>query len=296
VHHNYVHFENNPDFCPLCRELDEIEIISQDQQTVAQKQRALILQEHVEIAKTQWRVYHQILKNLLENPAHRLVIQDFNQQHATTSLQTQVLTLVAYGAPSGSLERHYFNYFLPIAQSNNLAAVIACHRDFFMNPANTFISTASRLDIFNDGGPKHFKLTGYLAHMAAVSEYLLPHSKTIVQHYFASYHGSGPADAVASHMKRKLRNIRANYRHNPKTVQEMAQLCSQIANTDKSAAIAMPSELLHEERVVQIQTIAGIRSYHKATFAPNKTVSLWVDSSATSPSLTKTLSATGTLF
>jgi hypothetical protein len=52
------------------------------------------------------------------------------------SLQTQVLTLVAYGAPLGYLERHYFNYFLPKEQTNNLTAVIACHRDFFTNLLN----------------------------------------------------------------------------------------------------------------------------------------------------------------
>lgn len=37
IRNNYVHFENNPDFCPLCRELDEIETIPQEQQSAAQK-------------------------------------------------------------------------------------------------------------------------------------------------------------------------------------------------------------------------------------------------------------------
>jgi hypothetical protein len=235
-------------------------------------------------------------KTLLSHPSYRLVNQDFNQQHANTSLQTQVLTLVAYGAPSGTLERHYYNYFLPVNQSNNLTAVIACHRDFFFNGDNIFISTASHFDLFNDGGPKHFKLTGYLALMSAISVALSLQSKSLTQHYFASYHGSGPADAVASHMKRKIHNIRANYRHNPKSVQEMAQLCSQIANTDKSLAIAIPPELLQEERNVHVQTFTGIKSYHKATFAPNQSVSLWIDSSSIDPTLSKALGATGILL
>jgi hypothetical protein len=57
--------------------------------------------------------------------------------------------------------------------------------------------------VFNDGGLKHFKLTGYLAHMSLVAAALQTRSVTLTQHHFASYHASGPADAVASHMKKK---------------------------------------------------------------------------------------------
>jgi hypothetical protein len=167
---------------------------------------------------------------------------------------------------------------------------------FFFADDNIFISTATHFDVFNDGGPKHFKLTGYLAHISAIFAALSPKSKSLTQHYFAPYHGSGPADAVASHMRRKIRNIRANYRHNPKSVQEMAQLCAQISNTDKSLAIAIPPELLQEEMNVHVQTFTGIRSYHKATFAPDQTVTLWIDSSATEPALSKALGATGILL
>jgi len=291
IKNNYVHFENNPDFCPLCRECDELQL--HPTPTPAQTSRIATLLEHKRVAQVQWQIYHSCMENLLKNPGHRVVVQDFNQQHANTSLQTQVLTLVVYAAPSGFLERHYFNYFLPVNQSNNLTAVIACHRDFFFNPANTILTTATHFDIFNDGGPKHFKLTGYLAHMCAVAN--LISEKIMIQHYFASYHGSGPADAVASHMKRKIHYIRANFRHNPKSVAEMAQLCSDIENTDKSVAIAIPQELLLEESSVSVETFTGIKKYHKATFGPNQAVSLWVDSTSTTPSVAKTLIASGIL-
>jgi len=296
VAHNYVHFENSPDFCPLCRELDELQLIAPATLTPAQTQRIVFLQEHQRIARSQWKIHHQCMEKLLRNPAFRLVVQDFNQQHANTSIQTQVLSLVVYGAPHGFLERHYFNYFLPSDQSNNLTAVIACHRDFFFNPRNTFIYEAKHIDVFNDGGPKHFKLTGYLAHMATVFDALQQRAVSLIQHYFASYHGSGPAVAVASHMKRKIRNIRANFRHNPKSVQEMASICSQIENTDKSTAIQIAPDLLSEESSVAVPTFTGIKSFHKATFAAGHSVSLWTDSSSTEPSITKQLSATGVLI
>jgi len=293
IRNNYVHFERNPDFCPHCRECDELEALF-PAPTPEQQSRLAMLHEHKRIAKVQWNVYHQKLKDLLTNPSYRLVVQDFNQQHATTSLQTQILTLVVYAAPKGKLERHYFNYFLPTDQSNNVTAVIACHRDFFFNTSNEIMSSATHIDIFNDGGPKHFKLTAYLAHMSAVSENLGKKKKTLVQHYFASYHGSGPADAVASHMKRKLHWVRANFRHNPVDVAEMARICSQIANTDKAEVISVPPEL---KAIIKVKTCKGIKQYHKATFAPSQSVTLWVDSSSPLPSLEdKQLHATGVLL
>jgi hypothetical protein len=295
IKNNYVHFENNPDFCPLCREKDELELISQINRTASQNSKLALLQEHDRIAHCHWKVYHEIMEDLIRNRTHRIIVQDFNQQHASMNLQTQVLTLVAYGAPSGYLERHYFNYFLPKEQANNLTAVIACHRDFFGNPQHTFISSATHIHVFNDGGPKHFKLTGYLAHMAKIAEILDKKKVTIVQHYFASYHGSGPADAVASHLKRKLRNIRANFRHNAASVEEMAQLCAQIENSDLSLAIQIPPELLLEEAAVHVETCAGIKKYHKVTFASNQVVCLWSDSASQVPSLIKPLAAQGIL-
>jgi hypothetical protein len=296
VKHNYVHFENNPDFCPLCRDKDELELIPTANRTTDQNHRLTLLQGHDRMARCQWKAYHQIMEGLVNNPNHRIVVQDFNQQHANTSLQTQVLTLVAYGAPSGYLERHYYNYFLPKEQSNNITAVIACHRNFFQNPQLSFIFQATHIDVFNDGGPKHFKLTGYLAHMAKMAELLALRNTTIVQHYFASYHGSGPADAVASHMKRKLRNIRANFRHNPASVKEMAQICADIENTDLSCAITVPPELLLEESQIAVDTFDGIKAHHKATFGANQVVALWTDSICSSPAVVKALDARGILI
>jgi len=293
IKNNYVHFENNSDFCPLCREHDELEIISDISD--AQAARKIALADHKRIAHARWCTYHSCLENLLKNPSFRLVVQDFNQQHATTSLQTQVLTIVVYGAPLGYLERHYYNYFLPVTQSNNLTAVIACHRDFFFNPNHEIMTSATHIDLFNDGGPKHFKLTGYLAHMCALSTLIALDNKTLVQHYFASYHGSGPADAVASHLKRKIHYVRANFRHNPKTVSEMAQICADIENTDKSTAIVIPPELLQEEASVSVETFTGFKKYHKATFGPSQTVSLWATSSSEAPAIAKQLQASGVL-
>jgi hypothetical protein len=132
--------------------------------------------------------------------------------------------------------------------------------------------------------------------MAKVAELLAKKKVTIVQHYFASYHGSGPADAVASHLKRKLHNIRANFRHNAASVEEMAQLCAQIENSDLSLAIQILPELLLEEAAVHVDTFAGIKKYHKATFASNQVVSLWTDSVTQVPSLIKPLGAQGILI
>jgi hypothetical protein len=153
----------------LCREKGELEVLQASSLSAQQTARLALLDEHQRIYATQWRAHHKNLEDLLTHPTWIVVVQDFNQQDAGMSLVTQVHTLVCYAAPNGYLERHYFNYFLPKNQTNNLTAVIAVHRDFFFNPANQLIYNAQHIAVINDGGPKHFKLTGYLAHMAAVA-------------------------------------------------------------------------------------------------------------------------------
>lgn len=131
--------------------------------------------------------------------------------------------------------------------------------------------------------------------MAEISNRLRERNVSIVQHYFASYHGSGPADAVASHLKRKIKVTREEFHKNPQTVQDMARICSSIANTDKAAALVMPTDLLDAESHVEVRTLAGIKSYHKVSFTGQQTVSLWLDSLATEIALTKVLNPTGVL-
>lgn len=83
--------------------------------------------------------------------------------------------------------------------------------------------------------------------MAAVWRCFKQRGCDLEQHYFASYHGSGPADAVASFLKKRFHNIRANYRHNSQSVSEMASLCATIANTTLSEEVLMPVDLQTEE-------------------------------------------------
>jgi len=76
-------------------------------------------------------------------------------------------------------------------------------------------------------------------------------------------------------------------------MQEMAAICSRLKNTDLAEAIAVPPELVELDQEISVQTFPGIKKYHKATFGANQEVSLWVDSSATSPAITKKLIARG---
>jgi len=60
-------------------------------------------------------------------------------------------------------------------------------------------------------------------------------------------------------------------------------------------AIQIPPELLLEEAAVHVETCAGIKKYHKVTFASNQVVCLWSDSASQVPSLIKPLAAQGIL-
>jgi hypothetical protein len=73
IKNDYVHFENNPDFCPLCREKDELELIPPINRTAVQNSKLALLQEHDRIAHCQWKVYHEIMEALIKNRTHRII-------------------------------------------------------------------------------------------------------------------------------------------------------------------------------------------------------------------------------
>jgi len=128
--HNSVHHENAPDFCVRCQRCKELQGKKQSVSLSAEEEMELEkLQWHSLIQATQWKVFHQTMARLEQNPDLVLIVQDFNKQE-TNSLDMQVLSIVLYEAKTGGINRHYFHYFLPPGVANDIIAVIACHRLF----------------------------------------------------------------------------------------------------------------------------------------------------------------------
>lgn len=195
----------------------------------------------------------------------------------------QVLTIVLYECRTGSINRHYYHYMLPPGVKNDILAVIACHRLFFQKP---LIKQATELSFGNDGGPKHFKLTANLAHMWAFAQ-TNPGIRT-TQHFFVSYHGSGPADAAAQHLKRAIVNETRKFLWLGESLPDIVRRLTEIvdSSTTKCSQVVMPADL----NKVLVDTTHGLKQMHKFTFHPNWTVCGWLHSAALAPSNTWQLS------
>lgn len=278
--HNCVHHENAPDFCQQCQRRTVLRAKKTTSIPLTAEEEAELdsAEQHLLLAKTQWNVYHDVMENLLKQPGLRLIVQDFNKQE-TASLETQVLSIVVYEATTGTINRHYFHYLLPTNVSNDVTAVIACHRLFFKEP---LIKYATELSIWNDGGPKHFKLTANLAHMWALANASETRTK-ITQHFFVSYHGSGPADAAAQHLKQAIldetRNVYWLGESLPVIVSKLTDIMD--PNTTKCFQVDMAGQ----PQKILVETAAGLKKMHKFTFHPNWTVCGWVHSAAQAPSI-----------
>jgi len=282
IKNNYVRHENSSDFCQLCQRLTELKSRVHTSLSGEEVSELVELEEHYRKKRVQWRTYHSLMSQLVRYPGARIIVQDFNKQE-TNSIEMQVLTIVLYEASTGSVERHYFHYFLPPGISNDMLAVIACHRIFFNEP---LIKNATRLSFWNDGGPKHFKLTANLAHMCSFAS-TRQNPASVSLNFFPSYHGSGPADAAASHIKNCIRNTTRNFHWMEKSIHDFVSMLGD--NLDPMHTTCTEVVIPPDISKILICTAHGTKALHRFTFSPGTWVSGWVDSASMAPVWVKQL-------
>ncbi len=130
------------------------------------------------------------------------------------------------------------------------------------------------IDIWSDGGPKHFKTRFCQWMWHALSE-LRFHQKRITHHFFASYHGHSLADAHAAVIKRALHtrykttqlerltnNPSATW--GPATVDDAAAILT--ANCSNIEVHIFRDIDRDEERKPQVRGINSIKSMHCLTY------------------------------
>jgi len=274
--HNNIHFENQPELCPLCERHKEL--TTKSSLTPSETQELAEINEHIRKRYVQWQSYHNIMTQLKHNTGMRLIVQDFNQQSVSKQLHMQVLSIVLYEASEGNgvINRHYFNYFLPVGVANDMLAVIACHRIFFNEP---LVKNATNLSFWSDGGPKRFKLTANLAHMSAYARARFPANVDL--NFFASYHGSGPADAAAAHIKHAIVNKVKNFHFMGPTLADLVQMLGKDLNPEHTtcAEVVLPPDI----QKILVDTAVGLKAIHRFKFFQDNSVCGWIDSAAPAP-------------
>ncbi len=183
--------------------------------------------EHMEVMRQQRDEYRARRNNL--QPGELLLLMDFTsfslepdpEETEQRMIYVQDLVLVLEFIENGQRHTEYVDYICDCPDSNTndyhfvLCAMLLFFRTYYINEAFKL------MEIWTDGGPKHFK-TRYCQWMwHALSCACFDH-KLIAHNFFASYHGHSLADAHAAVDKRLVRTAYNTSELSRKTVGEEA--------------------------------------------------------------------------
>ena len=251
-----IHNSQAKTVCPHC------EMATTDGETDAFKL-------HIGTAKNQ----QNHLKTLRENQGTNtvIVVMDFTVVDFVTHHFNDLIFSIYFPFPSDLRHIHCVG---GVGVKNDISFVIHSFRNFILPLLNGF----KYLHIFNDGGPKHFKVSSLLYYFFTLQQ-LVPFQ--IFYHFFASYHGHSVCDSAASQFKRQV----TNFVNESNTVPKFAWQVTLMAGDVKthSAVVADPSDL----DVDFIKTLAGIKSHHFFSFTSDCILASPLSSLSPSPSPTK---------
>ena len=124
-----------------------------------------------------------------------LVVQDFSQLQMNCGF-LQTLIIVLYYFQDGELQTVYLDYVGDKGMKNDVTFLAGVWRNLCKNP---LLKSFQKMYLWNDGGPKHFKITSAM-HLWAWVKTTLGLS-VLVENTFAPYHGHNVCDAVAHRIR-----------------------------------------------------------------------------------------------
>jgi hypothetical protein len=237
--------------------------------------------KHHQIAIWQRQQYGMSRANLA--PGHLLVLMDFTalslQVPHEDTVYVQDYILVFEFIKDNTRQMHFLDFLCDAPDQNNKNDYFYVFRvwlDLFRRSSEFFdIKDFNSIEIWSDGGPKHFK-TRFCQWMWSFLSYKFFDGKRITHNFFASYHGHSTADAHAATCKRLLR---AAYntselerkvpsaqalKWGPTNASEFSQLLRKFATRTHSYTI--PFIPRDEQLKPPIREIKGIKSQHSFVY------------------------------
>ena len=188
-------------------------------------------------------------------------MMDFTQIPLTSGFcQNMVVVYISRGhnTPDG-IEQKYEHI---ISQSSNNSEFVknAWDQIFSKLIDNCKEKGITEVEIFSDGGPKHYKCAETVLYFHEASEF--PHKEGIqlTYHYFPSYHGHHIYDGVGNQLKRKLLEIECHTQVN--TVQAVAATGNKLKNH-------LVTPLIFRQQEQTGIKFPSIRKAHKISFNKN---------------------------
>jgi hypothetical protein len=188
-----------------------------------------------------------------------LVVQDFTCVEFSSS-NRQVMCICLYTKEEEEIISRYITFVAKSSDDkNDIKFVVAAWIQMVLQG---IFEPYKSIEIWSDGGPKHFKITASIVFFGTLQNYF---NKKITYNFFTSYHGHSVCDTMASHMKRKLRTEMIKWDLFINTSEELLEIINKINGYE--------NHIIDFEGVIQdtkCGTLHGIRRYHKFKFDEEK--------------------------
>ena len=170
----YVHHSKKPQFCPHCIKFEEGD---QSEKIIA----------HQQLIPIQRKKYLQEKKEIAEGDTDTILItQDFTQLELESGfVQDLIICCYWYDEESkGGLGREYCHFVGNKGETNGVHFVAGCWKQLLKEK---WFKSPTKIIIWSDGGPKHFKVSANLQIFQAIQQTYPKIDWTY--NFFPSYHG-----------------------------------------------------------------------------------------------------------
>lgn len=250
--------------CALVALVDQASECEQDLAlTDKQKKRLPKARKHVRAVPIQRGYYREDRANLKDREL--LIVQDFTKHDKDINTTTQQDHIVVMYWKEGGAEHYIMEHYIgPEGLKNDVR--FSMHVWILLQHHQRVLA-ATRLIVWSDNGPKHFKLSAYMSFMSQWSSVM---GKPVSLRFNTPYHGACVADSAAAHLKMATR------RHIDKTGDNMK---------DPASLVSLANELRSHSGVLlalsksfekpSVKTWEGITRYYHWEALGEGTMHAW---------------------
>ena len=216
-------------------------------------------EEHLLIVNTQNEKFREIQKNLGQNEV--LLVMDFTAYgipYAKSQflyLNDLIITIYENGG-----KHNWINY---VSTSENKQMYFYVEGSLYDLFSTYLQQNISKIYIFSDGGPKHFKINKTINFFHYLAKYF---NIKIEYHFFESYHGASLCDAHAGHVKCAIRNIIRDGTQ----IKTLNEFLEKIKEKNLKNCTFIKMVPLKESMVKVVKKIPRIKSYYKFSYDGEK--------------------------
>ena len=256
--------------CALVAFVDQASEREQDLELDKKQEKRLPkARRHVRAVPIQRGYYRKDRANLKEGEL--LIVQDYTKHDKDINTTTQQDHIVVMYWKEGGAEHYIMEHYIgsdglknDVRYSMHVWDILQYHER---------VQAATRLIVWSDNGPKHFKLTSYLSFM---SHWSSATSKQVSLRFNAPYHGACVADSAAAHLKMATERYINKTGDNMKDPESLVRLANKLRS--HSGALVGLSK---DSSKPSVKTWTGITQYYHWEAQGNGTMLAWDTTSTT---------------